>query len=397
MFRIVILAAAIGLALGALLPAMALPPFARNAGASCQLCHFRMPELNETGRSFLLRGLRGDTTADAAKAAADLGAPVELDAAKFLSVMGDHGVAFARGARPDIDAGGVDLWAAGPLSPHWSASVDAAFDVAEGGVDVEQAYAQYVTSGGPRFVSVRAGQSLPLALLYVQGGPGMPLSAPAALELAPDTGSGWSPLTPLRCVELGSVSLGRGDLFIGAAQPQLDGLDSPHTDLYATASLLLGHSDNLLTLYGYQGKAPVDGSEESFHRYGLFATLYPAGAKCVLGYLAGSDDQPGGMTPGEYTAATTTTPPPYGSTSLDNRGYFLLYERPLSERFAVYGRYDHATRDLAAGGSETVKGPTLGATWWPQSQLRLTAEAQFLSATGEPSGRTLGLNVLWVY
>ena len=39
------------------LPAAALPAFARREGVKCQMCHFRVPELNEDGRAYLLRGV----------------------------------------------------------------------------------------------------------------------------------------------------------------------------------------------------------------------------------------------------------------------------------------------------------------------------------------------------
>ena len=38
--------------------ARAVPAFARREGAQCQMCHFRLPELNEDGHSYIRRGLR---------------------------------------------------------------------------------------------------------------------------------------------------------------------------------------------------------------------------------------------------------------------------------------------------------------------------------------------------
>src|SRR5512143_330879 len=37
---------------------LAVPAFARREGAKCQMCHFRLPEFNEDGHSYIRRGLR---------------------------------------------------------------------------------------------------------------------------------------------------------------------------------------------------------------------------------------------------------------------------------------------------------------------------------------------------
>ena len=34
----------------------AVPAFARREGVKCQMCHFRLPELNEDGHSYIRRG-----------------------------------------------------------------------------------------------------------------------------------------------------------------------------------------------------------------------------------------------------------------------------------------------------------------------------------------------------
>ena len=37
---------------------LAVPAFARRESAKCQMCHYRLPELNEDGHSYIRRGLR---------------------------------------------------------------------------------------------------------------------------------------------------------------------------------------------------------------------------------------------------------------------------------------------------------------------------------------------------
>lgn len=398
MKRLIVLAILFLLGLAANQPVKALPAFARREGVACQMCHLRMPEVNEDGRAYLLRGLREEPMSQSSEAMPagsmpggampagsmptpepTLGEPLALQWEKYLSIMGEHALTAARGENLDFDAGGVDVWAAGPLDAHWTVSLDAAFDIEEGGVDIEQAYGQYITKWSDRFGSARFGQSLPFAILINQGGPVlMPLSTPVVLEAEADTGTGWTPATPLRFVEFGAVNLAQGDVFLGAAQPHLESEAERHTDIYASVDYLFGKTNDLVTLYGYFGKASLDGGEAPFHRIGLFSNLYFDRSKAVLGYLQGSDETVDGLT-------------------LDNSGYFLLLEYLLSDRWATYARYDHFNRDLAAGGSETTRGPTAGITWWAHTQIRLSSEAQFLKTTGSPEERVLTVGVLWIF
>jgi len=373
-------------------PAYALPAFARREGVSCQMCHFRMPEFNEDGRAYLLRGLREIAPSVTAGTAAPavpapkvaLGMPLDINWANYLTVMGEHSITAARRENLAFSAGGVDVWAAGPIDPHWTGLADIAFDIEEGGVGLDQAYGQYITNWSDRFGSARFGQSLPFAILINQGGPvNMPISSPVVLGAEADTGTGWTPTTPLRMVELGAVDLARGDIYLGAAQPHLDVAPAePHTDLFLSADYLIGKSNNLISLYGYFGKASLEGGDESFHRIGVFSDLYLTknlpNSKVVLGYVQGSDDTVDGPT-------------------LDDSGYFLLLEHLLSESWAAYARYDHFNRDLLEGGTETTNGPTLGVTWWAQSQIRLTTEAQLQKVTGSEQERTLTVDLLWLF
>lgn len=391
--------------------AQAVPAFARREGVSCQMCHFRVPELNEDGHAYLRRGLREEpggmaempampagttmpmpTTPPTQPAAATprpLGEPLPLRWADYLTVMGHHMVMAERGKRVMIDAGVLDLWIGGPLDQRWSALANPSFDIEAGGSGVEQAYGQYITHWDTRFGSARFGQLLPFAILFNQGGPSMPLSTPVVLETSADTGNPWSPTSNIRGVEVGAVNLARGSLYLGLGQPHVEeddvGAAQPvdagerHLDLYASGEYLFGKTGNSLTAYGYWGNATLPtGDDGRFHRFGAFANVFAARSKFVAGYLQGSDGTGTGVT-------------------LDNAGYFVLAEHLLSERWAAYARYDHFRQDLVAGGARTIQGPTLGITWWAQTQIRLTTEAQFLQTTGEPTDRKLTTEFMWVF
>ena len=355
----------------------AIPAFARHEQVSCQLCHSRMPELNDDGRAYLLRGFReGAGGTKKATEQPGLGEPSAIQWADYLSVIAHPTLSFEKQARAAFTSGGFDIFTAGALDQHWSGLVNPSFDTQGGGVSFPQAYGQYTTSGDERFWSVRAGQLTPFALFLNQGGgPSMTLSTPTVLAQPTTTTSGtWTPTTPLQGIELGAVDLPHGSAYLGVAQPNL-GLNAPNTDLYASLEYLLGDTKDSLTAFGYLGNAaltPTAGEtvNKHFDRIGGFANAYLPKSKIVAGYLAGSDRD-------------------VDDRNLGSHGYFLLGEYLPSDQLAVYARYDHLDQDLSGGGAQTLEGPVLGVTWWAQSQVRVTTEGQIQNQTNTPRLSTL--------
>lgn len=373
--------------------AHAIPAFARREGVACQMCHFRMPELNKDGDDYVRRGLREEppapgTSAEMPAAAEHpLGVPLGLQWADYLTVMGHHMFVAETGQQAQFDAGEIDLWAAGPLDPHWTGVANPSFDIQNGGSDVDQAYGQYITSWSNHFGSARFGQLLPFAILLNQGGPKMSLSDPLVLSVPGDTGFGWTPESNVRGLDLGAVNLNKAAFYLGVGQPKLEDSDvsgaadfENHTDFYGSAEWIFTPEGDGLAIYGYSGKAWLSPAapDRSFHRIGLFGNLYPRNTKITLGYMTGSDDDAVGQ-------------------SLDNHGYFALAEYLLSDRWAAYARYDNLKRDLSAGGTQTISGPAIGVSWWAQTQVRLTFEGQFLSITDQKANNTFMMEFMWAF
>lgn len=138
----------------------AVPAFARRESAKCQMCHFRLPELNEDGHSYIRRGLReerggmtpqsgmamGTREAEKAPVAATerlLGEALPLEWQHYLTVMGHHTYEARNHEKAAFHSGMIDGWIGGPLDQHWSGLANFAFDIEGGGVAVEQAYAQF--------------------------------------------------------------------------------------------------------------------------------------------------------------------------------------------------------------------------------------------------------------
>ncbi|HEY3375909.1 MAG TPA: hypothetical protein VGL77_00310 [Armatimonadota bacterium] len=381
----------------------AIPAFARREGMSCQMCHFRPPELNEDGRAYLRRGLREEppgaqsamdmpanqmpmggtpTKAPVAATPRPLGEPLPFQWADYLSVIGHHMYTLQQGQRPQFDAGIIDVWVAGPLDRHWSGLANPSFNIEDGGSSVDQAYGQAITRWNSRFGSARFGQLLPFAILLNQGGPSMPLSTPLILSTPADTGTVWSPTTLVRGVEVGAINLPRWNAYLGVGQPHLEGAPDleRHTDLYASAEYLIDPRGNSITAYGYWGTASFfpGNTQENFHRLGVFGNIFLPKTKIVAGYLQGADQLGTGQT-------------------LEDHGAFLQAEQLLSDRWAAYVRYDHLNRDLSAGGGQTMQGPTLGVSWWAQTQVRLTSEVQVLQVTGERQNRVFTTEFMWAF
>ena len=386
--------------------AQSIPLFARREKMQCQKCHFRVPELKEDGHAYARRGLReeppgtmgnmkeqGNTEiagmqkempSDASDTMTPhkLGQPLPFQWGDFLTVMGTHSLTLQKGAEPTFDAGVIDLLSAGHIGSKWSGLANPSFDIQNGVASFDQVYGQFITHWDDKFQSARFGQTLPFAILLNQGGPSMTLSTPLALSTMPDTGTSWTPATLMRGLEIGAVNTPRWNAYLGAGQPHLD--SSPagseaNTDIYASAEYLLGKNDTSITLYGYNGHAwlsPV-ATKQGFHRIGVFGNAYWPKTKAVAGYLVGSDKDA-------------------SNHSLDSSGYFLLGEQLLSERWSAYARYDHMRQDLAAGGSQSTWGPTLGVSWWAQTQVRLTLEAQLLKTTGQQENGLLMAELMWL-
>ncbi len=376
----------------------AVPAFARREGAKCQMCHFRLPELNEDGHSYIRRGLReerggmesetgmamktGEMAKDpVASTARPLGEALPFEWQDYLSLMGHHTYEARNHEKAAFHAGEIDGWFGGPLDQHWSGVANFEVDIEAGAVQVEQAYAQFNTSWSPRFTSLRAGQLLPFAVLFNGGGAEMPLSRPVVLKTPSRAANPWAPVTRLRGVEVGMVDLPSWNAYVGVGQPQIDDLiGDNHTDVYASAEWLMGEKGNSVSGFGYKGKIAASPGQSSvdYERVALFANAYAPKMKGVLGLLWGRDK-------------------PAADTSLNTAGGFLLGEVLLAKQWAGYARYDYANREAPVGDAETTDGPTIGVSFWAQTQVRLTLESQFLKSSGTSRDRGAVTELVWAF
>jgi len=370
--------------------ARATPAFARREGVPCQNCHYRMPELDGDGNAYIRRGFREElggtkswfdmSQGSAPTAKAELGDASPLAWQNYLTVLGHPTIEAEKGSKTVVNPGSVEAWLGGPIDAHFSGFAIIGFDLQTGEAGVEQAYAQFNSSVSERFLTVRAGQFLPWAVYFNGGGVGMPLSVPVALETATGDENPWTPTTSLRGLEVGAVDMPKWNVYAGGVQPVLDGMDGViHTDFYASAEYIVNQAGSAISAFGYFGKIPGStGQEVDYDRAALFANFYLPRTKALVGGLWGKDK-------------------PTGLPDFTSKGAFAQAEFLMAERWAAYGRYDYASREVPGESDVKTDGPTIGLTFWAQTQIRLTAEAQFLKETGSERNRSGVAEILWAF
>lgn len=383
---------------------LAIPAFARKEGLKCQSCHFRMPDLNPFGRAYAQRGFRvavesgakKKETKPAATAPAKGKKPLGTPTTKLPNYVDIEGrlVTSPGGSIDDtFTISRIGLLLGGALSGQWSAFVDPNFS-AERNSDTNQAYVQYVTKMGPMVGSIRFGQMLPYAILLNQGRSGASIQPPDSLTLATQDGS---PTTLLRGIEVGLSRQNDWYAYAGAARlhfnDELDDAPWPghHTNFYASYEKILDSKGDSVALYGLSGRVTdpystyiynyydylYDYKDADFHKIGLFANIYQGRTKGVLGYVNGKMD------------SSVVGP-------IRTSGWFLQAETLLSDRWAVFGRYDHFRGDWndPEYGRDTFRfsDSTIGASYWLSTQTSLTLEDSFNEGDSLFLGR-----LLWVY
>lgn len=385
-------------------PAQSVPAFARRTGQECQACHFRPPELNIDGQDFLRRGLREEPPEKPTKCLQPaeggqpveseqpvdfklpVGVPLQLKWADYLSAIGHHDFVAETGVRPYFDAGGIDLWIAGPIDMHWTGLVNPSFDIQNGGADVDSGYGMYVSQWANEFISSRFGQRLPYAILLNQGGPSLTLSTPIALSTPADTGNTWTPTSFLRSVEVGGVWIPRWNVYFSAGNPRLDDSQTSlpgfedSIDLSVNAEYFPGFLNSSISLYGYWGHTWLSPNVTSspFHRAGAFFNIYGPQVKSTLGYIGGNDEA-------------------INDRNLNTGGGFALVEYLVDDYWSTYFRYDWFRQNLDAEGSRKISGPVFGASYWAATQIWLTVELQFLDISDQRSNNIVTTELNWAF
>lgn len=150
--------AMVGTLLATVQESQALPSWSRKYGADCSACHYPVvPRLNSFGQQFRRAGYR---------------MPDEIGKEQDVSKVGDFmsmrtrvraGYDDREGkvARTETTVSDATLFYAGSISKHFSAFAEAEFR-SDGEVDLEIAQIQGVFGTADRYVSIRAGQGLPL-------------------------------------------------------------------------------------------------------------------------------------------------------------------------------------------------------------------------------------------
>jgi hypothetical protein len=335
-------------------PGDAMPSFARRAeGVSCNLCHWHLNALNQTGKDYLRRGARlPEEEANVISAETRFSHDASALLAPTLSAVEGDGTRFL--------AGDAVLCLGGPVDAHFSAFGEIEFKIDDEEVEVEEMYVQYVSTPDTKYFSARVGQFQPLLFLTnVSGPPRITLSRASVMSGRATNGNRFRPRDRVRGVEVGAVT-GPLDVYLGVGNGTGQNAADNHMDIYLTAEHPIGTQGSSVGAWAYWGEAVLeDDFRDSYNRYGVIGNYTVQKLRAVGGLLVGENDDPSGV-------------------SLDNDGWFLEADVMVRPDTAVYARWDEFTRDLAAGGESETDGPTVGVSWRPTEVTRVTVEAQWL-------------------
>jgi len=408
------------LLIGAVAPASAISAWARRYGASCSMCHFRVNELNGTGKEFLRRGHRlpGESATKDGK---------DLSISDFWSITEKIRYEDSEGANSKFDVEALSIYLGGPLDERWSFFTEQYLHESNSsGADREklaESAIQYNSSTSDDYWSFRAGQINPF-LIHTDGESGarLPLSRPvmindgvASVRVGTTTteaplyntyrprarnygieiARNWS--RPKVYAALGIVN------GTGHAPPNINIDPNNSKDVYLTIDKTFDTQGSSLGLYYYTGSAvlstgtgtapPNKGPDESFWRLGFFGNVARPNWKVIGAYLFGSDDTLTGVTQSGSSLSGGT---PAGS--VDSAGYFLQIDYLFNPIWSGYVRYDSMDpyRD-GKFGTAKVTGPTIGVGMALGKWVLANVEYRSLKTEGSSSKSQYLFQLQWMY
>jgi hypothetical protein len=358
--------------------AFPVPVFARKYGVDCTMCHSAYPRLNDFGVRYRDNGYRLPGREDDERTVLHSPPPF----AARTSGGYDYESFENAGDIPEINEfrlDGLDLISAGLVSRNigyfaiYTPQIDESRGVA--GQDGTLEMASVVFSRlGSSWLNVRAGRFEPA---YVAFSVKRHLSI-TPYEIYDATFPGGSAFSD---TQTGVEVFGHGRHGIHYAVGLLDGADTDSTganlsddspqDLYARGSIVFGAGEGQtagqrLGVVAYTGKArtltadpvPQVSDRESYHRYGLDASLNFAQVNVALQYLWAEDDE-------VFWGAT--------SSASSSGGFAELSWQPMT-RVVAFARYDRADPPDASPDVDSVDRYGAGARYYFADQLALHAE-----------------------
>lgn len=154
-------------------------------------------------------------------------------------------------------------------------------------------------------------------------------------------------------------------------------------DLYGTLDVALGNSGSAVGVYGYRGRGlvvPTTGAtwENDFHRVGAFGQL-----------VVGRVNLAGVVTNGREELNI-------GGATADNRAYLAEADVVVSDRVAVFGRYDYFDPNTGHS-NDQISGPVLGATYRFFENGRVVGEYHRQGKSIAPKPNELRLEVAFAF
>ena len=308
----------------------AMPAFARQTGASCEVCH-AIPtlQLTATGLEFQAKGFRFEATKYSSK-------DFTLDKTTGLTV--DASVTAVKAAAPSTQTNQPDLqlYSGGPVSEHFSYLAMYHFNsTSDPTQNVEEAYLQYNHQiPGGSLLSIRGGEFQPLILRDFGLGAGAALAQPLVLTQSVSSTTPFNLATNLAGMDV-NLRTKHFDVAIGASNPTTGtAATNPtnHKDTFVDADWRFDDEASALGLFRYDGtnlvfNTPGDPTSglsfrDDFSRTGV-----------LFRFIRDQWRFMGGLFNGDHTTDAL-------GTSIKNRGYFGEFNVNVSEAFGAYARYE---------------------------------------------------------
>jgi len=373
----------VALLLGSLLPASAIPVFARKYGFNCTMCHSNFPRLNDFGQRYRQNGYQLPGRENEEKTILETGAPVAaringgFDYDRFENTSGEENIRQFRITSFDVLSGGLLGKSIGYLVVY-PPKIEGSSGIAAQPGTVEMAnviFSRLVDGRG----SVRAGRFEPAYDAF---------SVKRRLSFAPyeiydftfPGGTAFS--DTVDGIELadrgkGAMSYAAG-LINGSSSDRLD--DSPQ-DFYLRAAKVFGPGEGQtagqrLGVVGYFGKArPMlgDGSRQGFDRIGVDGSVNFDHWNVAIQLLRGNDDGAlwgtasdvdfsGGFVEASYLPATklvgfgrydwVSTP---DEINQDIRRWVLGGRYYFADNLAFHCEYSHRRQDNASEAGDATE------------------------------------------
>ncbi len=342
--------------------AFGIAAWARRYGVTCSACHVGGGwQLNKNGQDFLRYGhmYEGDKVGE-----------------RWFDYFSFSTKVRFQGGDKELERfynEAFSIYTGGPLGKGWSFFTEMYLHENSGVNDpakaqdygdfgrskLAEAFIQYTHGKVDKYIAFRAGSIQP-QLLHIHGlGARYSWSRPYILAGAKVGKNPYTPFSRQYGVEINghysNLSASAGVVNGTGFGGQFNMVDNnQYKDTYFTADFNFNNYGSRIGVYFYDGKYPLTGFEDKYHRIGLIGNWTIEKFSVMGAYLIGRNTIEKGKT-------------------ADNSGFYVLGIFYPTEKFGIYARYDYFDPNKDLGGDE-FKSPVGGFTCYINDWSRIVGE-----------------------